>query len=187
MEHVILSRAELQNAVDERDLNPLLAAIEEVEDLGFDNILQQEMIIARCLAEQLQRLMRLKLAILNMDKNTMSEIRRYDRPKPILHEVLQAVFLLLGEDEETMSDWKKCRAFCNPNGKEGLQRKIMKFDIKTVHPELMARCKEVLDKYTVTEVQTVSAGAGTFYVWCLLLASAATDDDENQRPQTRAM
>ena len=41
----------------------------------------------------------------------------------------------------------------------------MKFDIKKVHPELMARCKEVLDKYTVTEVQTVSAGAGTFYVW----------------------
>ena len=96
-------RAELQKAVDERDLKPLLAAIEEVEDLGFDNILQQEMIIARCFAEQLQRLMRPKLRILNMDKNTMSEIRRYDRPKPILHEVLQAVFLLLGEDEETMS------------------------------------------------------------------------------------
>ena len=111
-----MSRAELQNAVDERDLNPLLAAIEEVEDLGFDNILQQEMIIARCLAEQLQRLMRLKLAILNMDKNTMSEIRRYDRPTPILHEVLQAVFLLLGEDEETMSvsgDSSSCYAEVN--------------------------------------------------------------------------
>ena len=62
-------------------------------------------------------------------------------------------------------DWKKCRAVCNPNGKNGLQRKIMTFDTKAVHPELMARCKEILDEFSVTEVQKISAGAGTFFVW----------------------
>ena len=41
----------------------------------------------------------------------------------------------------------------------------MKFDTRKVHLELMARCREVLDEYTMAEVQTVSAGAGTFYVW----------------------
>ena len=41
----------------------------------------------------------------------------------------------------------------------------MKFDTRKVHLELMARCRQVLDEYNMTEVQTISAGAGTFYVW----------------------
>ena len=89
--------------MDERELDALLATIQEVEDLGFEKSLQQEMIDARGLAEHLKRLMQLKLVILNMDKNTMTEIRRYDRPLPVLHQVLTAAFLLLGEDEETTS------------------------------------------------------------------------------------
>ena len=31
--------------------------------------------------------------------------------------------------------------------------------------ELVARCKDMLDEHTVTQVQKVSAGAATFYVW----------------------
>ena len=100
MQHLL---AELQKAVDERDLAAILDAIDDIEELCYDNILQQEMIVARCLAEQLQRLLRLRQAILNMDKSTMSEIRRYDRPPAVLHRILQAVFLLLGEDEGTMA------------------------------------------------------------------------------------
>ena len=74
-------------------------------------------------------------------------------------------------------EWKTCRAFCNPNGQNGLQSKIMKFDTRKVHLELMARCREVLDEYTMAEVQTVSAGAGTFYVW------VSTLYNDNDGPQ----
>ena len=41
--------------------------------------------------------------VLAMDKKTMSEIRRYHNPPPMMHRVIQAALLLLGEDEITTS------------------------------------------------------------------------------------
>ena len=42
---------------------------------------------------------------------------------------------------------------------------LMKFDASNVEPKLAARCREIIGVYTVEEVQAVSAGAATFYVW----------------------
>ena len=43
--------------------------------------------------------------------------------------------------------------------------KLMTFDANNVKPEQAARCREIIDQYTVQDVQAVSAGAATFYVW----------------------
>ena len=36
-----------------------------------------------------------------MDMKTMSEIRRYHKPPPKIHDVMKAAMLLFGQDEET--------------------------------------------------------------------------------------
>ena len=36
-----------------------------------------------------------------MDRNTLSEVRRYQKPPKILHEIVKAMLLLLREDEIT--------------------------------------------------------------------------------------
>ena len=36
-----------------------------------------------------------------MDRNTMSEVKRYSKPPAGLHPVMQASLLLLGEEEDT--------------------------------------------------------------------------------------
>ena len=53
----------------------------------------------------------------------------------------------------------------NPQGQMGMNRRIMEFDPSKVHPEITARSKEILDQVELREIQAVSAGAGTFYVW----------------------
>ena len=46
---------------------------------------------------------RLRVAVTDMDKNTMSEIKSYSQPPEIVRKVMVATFLLLGEDEDTTS------------------------------------------------------------------------------------
>ena len=36
-----------------------------------------------------------------MDKNAMSEVRSYQKPPRGVHNIMQATYLLLGEDEDT--------------------------------------------------------------------------------------
>ena len=54
---------------------------------------------------------------------------------------------------------------CNPQGREGLNKKILNFNITAVHPEIAARAKQILAAYELKDLQAVSPGAGTFYVW----------------------
>ena len=55
------------------------------------------------LAWSLRRLEQLRLKVLQMESKTMSEIRSYRTPPHVVHKVMIASFLLLGEDEETTS------------------------------------------------------------------------------------
>ena len=41
----------------------------------------------------------------------------------------------------------------------------MMFDIAKLHPEIAARSSQLLELYKLTDVQKVSLGASTFYVW----------------------
>lgn len=40
------------------------------------------------------------MVILNMDKRTMSEIRSYKNPPDVVHKVMAAALLMLGNDEK---------------------------------------------------------------------------------------
>ena len=66
-----------------------------------DRCFQNEVREARYAVERLDRLHRLHTSILDMDKKTMTEVRRYHKPPPRVHRVMQAALLVLGEDEES--------------------------------------------------------------------------------------
>ena len=62
-----------------------------------------QVVAANNMAVGLQKLHKLRRMILDMDRWTIAEIRSYSRPPPVVHTVLQAALLLLGEDERTTS------------------------------------------------------------------------------------
>ena len=70
--------------------------------LGFDKTpMYHEMATARNVVKRKKRQAELQHDVLMLDRRTMSEMRSYIRPPKVLHEVLQAALLLLGEDEQT--------------------------------------------------------------------------------------
>ena len=47
-----------------------------------------------------ERIARLSSAILSMDSATMMEVRHYKRPPHVVHQVMRAALILLGDDGE---------------------------------------------------------------------------------------
>ena len=62
-------------------------------------------------------------------------------------------------------DWKVCQQLCNPHGREGLVRKLSQFEISNLNLEIVARVKQMLSGLQLIQVQAMSAGASTFFVW----------------------
>lgn len=75
--------------------------VEQIRTSGLLRYLQEEVREAHYQLEFIERMPHGRQSILDMDKKTMSEIRRYHNPPPALHKILQGAFLLLGEDEDT--------------------------------------------------------------------------------------
>ena len=50
-------------------------------------------------------------------------------------------------------------------GPEGINNRIMDFDIVNLHPEVAARSKEVLQKYRSEDVRKENEAAFTYYQW----------------------
>lgn len=61
--------------------------------------------------------------------------------------------------------WKTCQKLCNPQGSRGLNRRMFEFEPDRVHPEIVARSKEMLLDIDIAKVQAVGPAAITFYVW----------------------
>lgn len=91
----------LQKACEEKDAGTIRNQIEQIRSSGLLRNLQDEVREAHYHLEFIERMPHGRQSILDMDKKTMSEIRRYQNPPPVLHKVIQGAFLLLGEDEDT--------------------------------------------------------------------------------------
>ena len=96
--------AALQAAIKERDLKTLEAAIEAARKSSVAPELRKGETLRE--AESLRSLLRrLKLylhKILEMKQPTVSEIHSYTRPRPLVHTVMKATYLLLGEKERQL-------------------------------------------------------------------------------------
>ncbi len=84
----------------ERNLAGLREAIRKVEDRKFVTRLKEEVQEAKSLLRSLERVENLKQIVLKMDKQCMAEIRGYASPPDLVHEVMVAALLLLGDSEK---------------------------------------------------------------------------------------
>ena len=85
--------------MQDRDFKKIKAAINNIEKKMLTQYLQAELAEAKKLISSLEKIERLRKAVLSMDRATMSEIRRYNQPPEAVHEVMVACLLLLGDHE----------------------------------------------------------------------------------------
>ncbi|ESP00549.1 hypothetical protein LOTGIDRAFT_157825 [Lottia gigantea] len=96
---------------------------------------------------------------------TVSEIASYTRPKPFIHDVMKATYLLLGEREKQLNSWKHIQKLSRKSGKRSLIRRIKEFDRVNLKRPVVHRSDTLLDLYDNRTVCLSSAGAGTFFKW----------------------
>ncbi|CAH1787326.1 unnamed protein product [Owenia fusiformis] len=163
MEFFNLSRG-LAIAMQMRDLHSLENLVTKAEQLKMKELtLQLQM--AKHILKQLQRIEVLKRDVLNLDQRTISELKSYSKPPPLVHTVMTAVFLLLGNQEKELQTWVSVQALIGKTGRESLKRKVTEFRVDFVQHEVIMRAQHILAVYELPEVTAVSAGLATFFVW----------------------
>ena len=60
----------------------------------------------------------------------------HNSPPPGVHEVLQAVFLLLGNSTKEVSDWMQCKALLSKTGKKSFKTRVHKMLLFLMSPAI---------------------------------------------------
>ena len=90
---------ELAAAMDIRHYGELARIVQKIESCNFAHDFKQLYDDARAMMQSLERLQDLQKAIIQMDQKKMLEIKNYTNPPRLVHEVMIATLLLLGEPE----------------------------------------------------------------------------------------
>ncbi|KAK7496944.1 hypothetical protein BaRGS_00011924 [Batillaria attramentaria] len=182
---IALHEQALKDAVQERDLDMLETAIQRANESCVVHHLQDGEALSE--AEALRSLLRrLKLylhKILELKPMTVSEIHSYKRPRPRVHTVMKATYLLLGEKEKQLNQWEYIQSLLRRQGRESIIRRIKEFDLVGLKVSSMHRAESHLQSCNKELVRQTSAGAGTFYIWSRNIINEgkkALQDDNQQ-------
>ncbi|XP_019621801.1 PREDICTED: LOW QUALITY PROTEIN: uncharacterized protein LOC109468031 [Branchiostoma belcheri] len=156
-------RQVLRDAIAARRRDPLERALSMAtpfKDDLTDLLEQAELVIA-----SLARLESLRHQILEMNQTTVSEIRSYAHPPPAVERVMSATFLLLGNQESDISDWKSLQALMGKTGQDSLKRRVQLCEQSAITMDKAMKAKLLLEGLDQDVVRDVSAGAAAFYIW----------------------
>lgn len=64
-----------------------------------------------------------------------------------------------------LQEWSTVQRQCGCMGHEGLNRRILDLEVEDLHPEIVARAKQITQPLKHSVVRTVSAGSAAFHVW----------------------
>jgi len=92
----------LADAMRSRKLAALEKAVAAAEKAGMERRLGVQLAMARRILEQLRRIEKLRNAVMNLNQQTIAEIKSYSSPPVAVNHVMTATFLLLGESEKRM-------------------------------------------------------------------------------------
>ena len=99
---IYISLKELQHCIKRRHLEALENAIERGKKSCFSKKLAPIIKEAEELRDHLRRLARFAHDILSMQQSTISELRSYKKPQPVVQDVMMATLMLLGESTNNL-------------------------------------------------------------------------------------
>ncbi|KAL3865485.1 hypothetical protein ACJMK2_042870 [Sinanodonta woodiana] len=161
------AKKDLKDAINRKRLDFLERAIEQAKDSKFSDKLQVDISEAEQQRDELKRLKSYTHDVLEMKPQTISEIKRYQQPSKVVHDVMIATYMLLGEKRKELENWETIRYLLGLTGRDSLLRRVKDFDPKKVDLAIYADVEDLLRNYTENDVRTASSGAGTFYVWLI--------------------
>jgi hypothetical protein len=113
--------------------------------------------------------------VLNLDNRTFAELKSYTKPPQAVHDVMVAVFLVLGHSEKETKKWQAIQPLMGKTGKESLKRRVNECEPDRIKPETGDRVEAILRQYDLQTINEASRGAAVFYVWVLGMVEESRD------------
>ena len=110
--------AALSDAIQSHNIIRLEDAIAMAEEDDLDGLLSVRLDLAYSFLEQLYRLQRLRHSVLDLNQTTIAEMKSYTKPPEVVHEVMKATFIVLGDDCDFLEVTSiMIRSFCQVQSK----------------------------------------------------------------------
>ncbi|CAG5132388.1 unnamed protein product [Candidula unifasciata] len=114
---------------------------------------------------QLRRLKLYMHKVLALNKATISEMHSYQRPRPLVHQVMKATFRILGEPNSKIQEWPYVQTSMRQLGRNSMLNRMKRCDVVHMKQRQVEDAEGYLKDTNKNLVRMCSAGAGTFYVW----------------------
>ncbi len=98
--HVL--QTDINDAIENHDIEKLEKAIRTAEEAGLDEQLSVRLELVNSFLAQLQRLRKLRHPILELNQATIAEIKSYSKPPEVVHKVMKATFIVLGDNKDSL-------------------------------------------------------------------------------------
>eukprot|EP00112_Aurelia_sp_Birch-Aquarium-sp1_P024039 Seg741.2 transcript_id=Seg741.2/GoldUCD/mRNA.D3Y31 product="hypothetical protein" protein_id=Seg741.2/GoldUCD/D3Y31 len=187
----ILERIEagenLRDAMARRHLADLETSVDFIRRKKFETEYAAALIEADVLIKRLRKLEHLRREILELNQSTISEIRSYRDPPPSVHEVMIAVYLLLGHNEDSLKVWNNMRVLVGKMGQESLKKLVTSLDATQIDSKTAVYAEQTyLSKHDLESIRIISEGAAVFYIWCksMIEESNAWREESKKRKQS---
>lgn len=96
----------------------------------------------------------------------INEIRRYKQPTTLVHKIMKATLLLLGESEVLTKNWSHCQKCCSSQGENSIINKMINYEPNKLLIPIAAKAENLLDSLSDgSDIRASNPSAYALYVW----------------------
>jgi len=117
--------------------------------------------------------------IKNITNGNIMELKKYRIPPGEIHDIIKAVYLILGEDPEKLQYWQECSILLGKLGKKHIRRRILRYKRRKVTQELRDNVASILEGYTSFNIALKSRVCVLFFIWAKEVCGLNTQAAEN--------
>lgn len=162
-------REQLNKAWDEKSIDGLRKAIKACEDKQFEKDLDPEYTRAVKLLERLERIARVRKAVMDLNRPLLAELRSFSTPPPEVHKALIASYLLLGEKKKDVDKWKEVVIMLGKTGKASVKRRVQTLEVENIKVEVATEAHSYIKDLDSETVYEANQAAALFYEWADLM------------------
>ncbi|XP_046544246.1 LOW QUALITY PROTEIN: uncharacterized protein LOC124254478 [Haliotis rubra] len=177
-------KRDLRDSMRRRHVGVLNRTIADVQASPYAYQLRNQLEKAEKLRDHLKELNTYNHDILQMEQTTISELRSYQRPPTCVHDVMAATYMLLGHNEDRLTEWADIQCQMGKLGRDGLVKQVETFDTNDVDDQTASRVQEILGYHDLDQVRAASNGAASFHVWSSQMVEKI-DKDKQSEDDTR--
>jgi len=152
-----------------KSIEQLRKAIKACEENQYEKDLDLEYTRAKALLERLERIARVRKAVMDLDRPLLAELRSFGDPPPAVHKTLIASYLLMGENRKSVDNWKEVVIMLGKTGKLSVKRRVQQLEVEDIKVETATEAYEFIKDLDSDTVYEANQAAALFYEWSDLM------------------